>query len=216
MRAFAFVLLLKALWAFDRARLRLRSARCSGLEIDPAASSNFAAAEFSLAPGARLRIGPGASTERRRGALRFFLGPGASVEVGENAWLRTDLGPVTVSAFDGARVTIGADAFLNGASLSAKREVRVGRRAWLGPGTRVFDSDQHDLDAERPEISDPVAIGNHVWLASDVTVLRGVTIGDHSVVGARSLVTHDLPPHSLAYGVPARPRGVVGDRSKTR
>jgi maltose O-acetyltransferase len=49
-----------------------------------------------------------------------------------------------------------------------------------------------------------------------VTILRGVTIGDHSVVGARSLVTRDIPPHTLAFGQPARPRGEVGDRSHTR
>jgi len=216
MRALAFVLLLKTLWAFDRTRLRLRAARCPGLEIHPDASSNFAAAEYSLAPGARLRIGPGAVTERRRGALRFFLGPGAQVDVAEGAWLRTDLGPVTVSAFDGARIAIGPGALVNGASLSAKRQVRLGRGAMIGPGSRVFDSDQHDFDADRPERTAPVEIGDHVWIASDVTVLRGTTIGDHSVIGAHSLVTRDVPPHTLAYGVPAALRGAVGDRSRAR
>ena len=49
-----------------------------------------------------------------------------------------------------------------------------------------------------------------------MTVLRGVTIGAHAVVGSRSLVTNDVPPHGLAFGVPARVRGVVGDRSKVR
>ena len=47
-------------------------------------------------------------------------------------------------------------------------------------------------------------------------MLRGVSIGEHSVVGARSVVTRDVPPHTLALGVPAEPRGVVGDRSRTR
>jgi acetyltransferase-like isoleucine patch superfamily enzyme len=59
-------------------------------------------------------------------------------------------------------------------------------------------------------------IGDYVWVASDVTVLRGVTIGEHSVIGARSLVTSDIPPHSLAFGSPARVRGSVGDRSRVR
>ena len=63
----------------------------------------------------------------------------------------------------------------------------------MGPGSRVFDSDQHDFDAEHPEVAAPVAIGDYVWIASDVTVLRGVTIGEHSVIGARSLVTRDVP-----------------------
>jgi maltose O-acetyltransferase len=86
----------------------------------------------------------------------------------------------------------------------------------VGPGTRVFDSDQHDIDAERTERIAPVSIGDHVWIAGDATVLRGVTIGEHAVIGTRSLVTRDVPPHTLAYGEPAEPRGAVGDRSRAR
>jgi acetyltransferase-like isoleucine patch superfamily enzyme len=43
-----------------------------------------------------------------------------------------------------------------------------------------------------------------------------VTIGDHSVVGARSLVNRDIPAHTFAAGIPAKPRGPVGDRTHTR
>jgi acetyltransferase-like isoleucine patch superfamily enzyme len=214
MRARAFVWFLKALCAFDRARLRLRMAIQPGLEVHPEASSNFAAASYALAPGATLRIGPGAATERRAGALRFDLGPGARVTIGERVWLRTDIADVVVAAFEGASIEIGPDGFLNGAALSAKTCVRLGRRVWVGPGSRVYDSDQHDYDAERPEQSAAVEIGDYAWVASDVTVLRGVTIGAHSIVGTRSLVTDDIAPHTLAFGVPARARGTVGDRSQ--
>jgi acetyltransferase-like isoleucine patch superfamily enzyme len=215
MRTRALVLFLKALQAFDRTRLRIRMALQPGLDVHPDASSNFASASFSLAPGARLRIGPRAVTERRRGALRFILGPGASVEVGEVVWLRTEVGPVHIVAFEGAHIDIGPGCFLNAAYLSAKREVRLGRYTNIGIGSRVFDSDQHDLDADRPEIPDPVRIDDHAWVASDVTVLRGVQIGAHSVIGARSLVTGNIPEHTLAYGIPARPHGAVGDRTHT-
>jgi acetyltransferase-like isoleucine patch superfamily enzyme len=208
--------LLRAIQFFDRQRLRLLVALHPGLEIDPSASSNLAHARYQLAPGARLCIGPGVVTERIRGALVFSLGVDATVEIGANAWLRTELGPVHVVAFDGARLTLGPEAFLNGCHLSAKQSLTLGRRAWVGPGSRVFDSDQHDFDAEHPEQPMPVVIGDHVWVASDVTVLRGVTIGEHSVIGARSLVTRDIPPHSLAFGQPATVRGRVGDRSRTR
>jgi acetyltransferase-like isoleucine patch superfamily enzyme len=53
-------------------------------------------------------------------------------------------------------------------------------------------------------------------VAADVTVLKGVRIGSHCIVGTRSLVTRDVPDHSLAFGSPATVRGKVGDRSKTR
>ena len=68
----------------------------------------------------------------------------------------------------------------------------------------MLDSDFHDLDVNTPERSTPVTIGERVWIASDVTVLQGVTIGDDVVVGARSVVTRDLPSRVLALGTPAR------------
>jgi acetyltransferase-like isoleucine patch superfamily enzyme len=208
--------LLVAIQAFDRVRLRALNARHPGLEIDPTASTNLAAAHYELAPGARLRIGAGVVGERMPGALHFSLGPDAQVEIEERTWLRTEIAPIRIFAFEGARLHIGPDSFLNGCHLSAKRELRLGRRVFVGPGSRIFDADQHDFDAERPERVEPVAIGDRVWIAADVIVLRGVSIGEHSVIGARSLVTEDLEPHSLAFGQPARRRGDVGDRSRTR
>jgi acetyltransferase-like isoleucine patch superfamily enzyme len=216
MQRLRIVLLLRLIQAWDRLRLARQRWIHPGLEIDPAASSNLAAAEFALSPGARLRIGPGVTTERRARALRFVIEAGAEVSVGEGTWLRTDLAPVHLVAFAGARLEIGPEAFLSGCHLSAKRAVRLGRRAWVGPGSRVFDADQHDLDSEHPEQVAPVTIGDHAWIATDVTVLRGVRIGEHSVIGARSIVTADVPPHTLAFGQPARARGRVGDRSRTR
>jgi len=54
------------------------------------------------------------------------------------------------------------------------------------------------------KIGKDVYIGNDVWLARGVTVLMGVTIGDGCIVGANSVVTRDLPPGSIAAGIPAR------------
>jgi len=212
----AVVVALRTLQACDRVRLAWLRARLPGLEIDRGASTNLAHARYGLGAGARLRIAAGVVTERLRGRLHFELGPGAKVEIGPGAWLRTEIAEVHVVAFAGARIEIGPEAFLNGSHVSAKRLVVLGRRAWVGPGSRIFDSDQHDLDAARPERSEPVRIGDHAWVAADVTVLRGVSIGAHAVVGARSLVTGDIPAHALAFGVPARVRGLVGDRSKAR
>lgn len=50
----------------------------------------------------------------------------------------------------------------------------------------------------------PIVIGDNVWIASRATILAGVTIGDNSVVAAGALVTKDIPPNSIAMGVPAK------------
>ncbi len=212
----AVVLRLKAIQAYDRWRLRRLKRKHPGLHIDPSASTNLAAARYDLAPGAVLRIGAGVVTDRLEGALHFYVESGAEMVIGERTWLRTDVGAVHMVAFAGARMTIGEEGFMNGCHVSCKSELTTGRRVWIGMGSRVFDSDQHDMDADRPEEAEPVTIGDYCWVASDVTVLRGVTIGEHSIVGTRSLVTSNIPAHTLAFGSPARARGTVGDRSSGR
>jgi len=168
-----------------------------------------------MGPGAVLKIGADVATERKPGALTFLLGEGASVEIGERTWLRTELEPIRILVFAGARLVLGPDSWLSGCHLSAKHALLCGRRAWIGNGCRVLDSDQHDLDSEHRERGAPITLGDHVWITSDVTVLRGVRIGSHVVVGARSLVNRDVPDHTLVHGIPARERGRVGDRSRT-
>jgi acetyltransferase-like isoleucine patch superfamily enzyme len=198
------------------ARLRLLCWLEPGIELHPEVSPNLAGARFQVARGGKLRIGPGVVTEHRPGALSFQVGEGAEIHVEEGVWLRTEIGPIHLAAHEGARLRIGPESILSGCQLSATRSIVLGRRAWVGPGSRVFDSDPHDLDAEHPRSSAPVVIGDHVWVAADCTVLKGVTLGAHAVVGTRSLVTEDVPPHTLVFGQPARARGTVGDRSQAR
>jgi maltose O-acetyltransferase len=216
MRAVVLRALLHARRLGGRLRLRLHCWLQPGIEVHPEASANLGGARFQVAPGGRLRIARGVVTEHRPGALSFQVGTGGVLEVGEGVWLRTEIGPIHLAAHEGAELRIGPESILSGCQLSATRSIVLGRRAWVGPGSRVFDSDPHDLDAEHPRSPDPVAIGDHAWVAADCTVLKGVTIGEHSVVGTRSLVTRDVPPHTLVYGQPAEPRGAVGDRSKAR
>jgi acetyltransferase-like isoleucine patch superfamily enzyme len=205
---------LKAIQAMDRRRLRKLGEVHPGLSLAEDVSTNFASSHFALAPGAQLKLGPRVYTERRSQGVHFSVAEGAVVEIGADTWLRSDLGPVIVFAFPGAHIRIGREGFMNSCHLSAKRSLDLGNRVWVGPGSRIFDSDQHDLDDLRKETIEPVVIGDHCWIASDVTVLRGVEIGEQSVVGARALVTKSMPPHTLALGVPARPAGTIGDRSE--
>jgi len=201
-------------WLRNRLRLRFVQWLNPGIQIHPDASPNLGRARFNVAPGALLRIGPRVATEAREGGLNFVLAPGATVEIAEDAWLRSEIGQTNIVAFAGATLRIGPEAFVNGAHVSCKGRVELGRRAWVGPGTRVFDADQHDLDDQRPERIGEVVIGDHVWVAGDVTILRGVHIGEHSIVGARSVVLEDVPPHTLVVGAPAKAVGTVGDRSR--
>jgi acetyltransferase-like isoleucine patch superfamily enzyme len=111
-------------------------------------------------------------------------------------------------------------------------DVRVGRNTWIGPFTLLDGSGgltigdgcsissgvqvySHDTVrwAVSAGVADPerssVEIGDFTYVGSQTVVGRGVTIGEHAVIGACSFVNRDIPPYSVAVGVPCRPIGTV-------
>ncbi|MEM9565570.1 MAG: acyltransferase [Actinomycetota bacterium] len=96
-----------------------------------------------------------------------------------------------------------------GCSIVAHYRVTIGDDVFFGPNVYVTDQN-HSVD--RPEVpigrqaepERPVVIGDGSWLGTNAVVLPGVTIGRHVAVGAGSIVTTDLPDHTVAAGVPAR------------
>lgn len=131
-----------------------------------------------------------------------------TLAVGERARIVGTLVPVELYVGEGAQLEIGAGAFINyGCSIAANQLVRIGPRCSIGTYAIIMDNDFHHIEPERrderPE-SAPIVLEENVWLGARVTVLRGVTIGAGSVVAAGSVVVKDIPPRSLAAGVPAR------------
>lgn len=98
---------------------------------------------------------------------------------------------------------------MSGSSIVAQDYIEIGENTLLGANTNVYDNDFHasTLEGRRnnaPAAHAPIHIGAECWLASNVTVLKGVTIGDRSTIGAMSLVNKDIPSDVLAGGVPAK------------
>ena len=108
---------------------------------------------------------------------------GYNIVVGVNFYANVNL-----VILDGAKVTIGDNAF-------------------IAPNVGIYTAG-HPLDAERRnqglEYAYPIRIGNNVWIGAHSVILPGVTIGDHVVIGAGSVVTKDIPSYSLAVGNPCR------------
>jgi acetyltransferase-like isoleucine patch superfamily enzyme len=125
--------------------------------------------------GARSTVHPTASL---RNAQNIFLGASTRVQSGCVLW-----------ASPNARITVGDN-------------------TGLGPGTMIFASN-HQFEPGLPYFKQPwterdITIGRDVWVGAGSIVLAGVTIGDGCVVAAGSVVTKDLPPFTIAGGVPAR------------
>ena len=157
----------------------------------------------------------GAIVERGGFKVHFVVDWGAHVHVGKNMWIRTWYEPNVFCCGPNAYIDIGPDSMVSGIMIRVKKGVRMGKRFLGAYGSRILDSDFHELDNDTPEKSEPVEIGDYVWLTSDVTVLGGVHIGSHSVIGAGSIVTTDIPDHTFAAGRPAVPIKTIGDRSNT-
>jgi len=105
------------------------------------------------------------------------------------------------------RVDIGDCVLMSpGSRIGACDEVTIGDGTMFANGAYVTDSDWHGIydRTKRPERVTPVHIGRNVWLGDHSTVLKGVTIGDNSVVAARAVVTRDVPSNVVVAGNPAR------------
>lgn len=96
----------------------------------------------------------------------------------------------------------------NNLSIICRQAVEIGERALIGDCVSIFDSDFHPINPltrwEGNDEPQPVSIGRNVWLGSRVLVLKGVSIGDNTVVAAGSIVTKSLPANVIAGGVPAK------------
>lgn len=117
----------------------------------------------------------------------------------------------------GARITIGDDVGMSGCTISAATSITIGNHVLLGSGCLVTDSDAHPVDPDERRlggqtISKPIVIEDDVFIGARAIVLKGVTIGKGSVVGAGAVVAKDVPPYSVVVGNPAK---VVGDSRRS-
>jgi acetyltransferase-like isoleucine patch superfamily enzyme len=147
--------------------------------------------------------------------------PGSECHIGEGSVLisvsfATALGvnhPVVLRTMrPGARITIGARVGISGGSICAAKMVSIGDDTMLGANVTIADTDFHSLDprrrADKRDDGATIAtvkIGRSVFVGTNAIVLKGVTIGDNTIIGAGSVVTKSIPPGVVAAGNPCRP-----------
>lgn len=148
---------------------------------------------------------------------RSELPEGVRVGQGASTYLGTmfDVGPQ-------GRVTLGDYALVHGARIICDSEIEIGDYALISWNVVLMDSYRVPLDpaARRRELEQvprrqprcfaaevearPIKIGRNVWIGFDACIMPGVTIGEGSVVGARSVVFEDVAPFTVVAGNPAR------------
>lgn len=108
-----------------------------------------------------------------------------------------------VIVFKGGHLVLGENSFINSdCKIRCHKNISIGNDCAISHDFIIMDSDAHFLNGDNR--TKDVIIEDNVWIGTRVTVLSGTRIGTGSVVAAGSVVNIDIPPHSLAAGVPAR------------
>jgi acetyltransferase-like isoleucine patch superfamily enzyme len=142
-------------------------------------------------------ICPGVKLEIRRGAV---LRVGRWAWIGHGCKVRVHEGEVSI----GAKTVIGQEC-----TISAYQHISIGRECILADRVMLIDFDHGVVEVERPIrvqgiYKRDVRVGHNVWMGYGACVLRGVQIGENSIVGTSAVVTKSAPANSVLAGVPAR------------
>ncbi|HEY1855515.1 MAG TPA: acyltransferase [Solirubrobacterales bacterium] len=131
-----------------------------------------------------------------RGRVSF----GRFVWVGDRTKIRCHEGEVEI----GSKTVIGQEC-----TITAYQRVRIGEQCVIADRAMFIDFDHGVVEVERPIrrqgiYKRDVEVGSNVWIGYGACILRGVRIGDNSVIGTSSVVTRDVPANAVVGGVPAR------------
>jgi acetyltransferase-like isoleucine patch superfamily enzyme len=146
------------------------------------------------------------------GSMRLFRSAKSAIIIGSDCHFRSRAtsnligirNPCIISTHHSdAKLQIGNSCGFSGTVIGVFKEVYLGNHVRCGANTLITDSDWHP-DDPRVGSAQPVRIEDGVWIGYGSIVLKGVTIGENSVIGAGSVVVSDIPKNVIAAGNPCR------------
>lgn len=152
------------------------------------------------------------SHNRFRGKIIFRTLPNTFISTGNNCIFNSShssnlIGintPCMISTLKrGAVVEIGNNCGFSGTVIGAAKYIKIGNNVRCGANTMITDTDWHPEDF-RSGADAEVIIEDNVWLGYNVKILKGVSIGNNSLIGAGSIVTKNIPANVIAAGNPCK------------
>lgn len=144
------------------------------------------------------------------GVAKIVRGRDTSISIGKNCQFRSRptsnlIGvnrPCILSTLSpGANLIIGDDCGFSGVVIGCFKNIKIGNGVRVGANVLITDSDWH-LDDSRSGAPKEVYISDNVWLGEGCKILKGVTIGENTVIGAGAVVTKSIPANVIAAGNP--------------
>ncbi len=146
--------------------------------------------------------------ERVRLWGKLAVSNSGELRIGDRVRFNASPLPTELGVGSGGKLEIGSGTYINyGCSIGALQLIRIGKHCNIGSHVIMMDNDFHRIEPERrTELppSAPIVLEDNVWLGVRAIILRGVTVGEGSVVAAGSVVSRDVPPRTLVGGIPAR------------
>ncbi len=116
-----------------------------------------------------------------------------------------------LAVFKNGIIKIGNNVTLNGTVITSRKQIEIGDNTIIAPNVIIMDSDFHNQwpPEKRFELSlstndKEIKIGKNVWIGMNSVILKGVSIGDNSIIGAGSVVSKSIPKNVIAAGNPAK------------
>ena len=150
----------------------------------------------------------------------IFKKKGSQLNIGENCTIKSSFlsnlvglsqRTIIVTRTEEAKIEIGNNVGISGATIYARKEITIGDNTLICGNVKILDNDFHPIEVEARNLdikekigTRKIKIGKDCFIGANSLILKGVEIGDGSVVGAGSVVTGKFPSNVVIAGNPAR------------